>query len=280
MEFELAARDRQPQLAEDRELLGRLPLHLRLERHDPGLEPLGLVQGDLGTADERVAVGSVGGVGCPADCGAQAHAVAVQGEVALEQLDDPFRHVAVAGHAQVGADHGEDVRADAGYQVGTLRDSPQPVGRCRQDAVAHLRAERLVHRLEPVDAHEKQVDAAGLLGDQAVELLAQIAPVGQVGEYVVPCRVFQRLVVGVEVRLEGQGDVERHDLEARRHRVGLGGPVVGELLAYGVEQHAQVLRVGADVPVRLQPDVLVHDAQADALLLVGGAPVAGGDRRR
>ena len=189
----------------------------------------------------------------------------------LERLADPFRHrlgdlhrrVRCVGIVrttlQIAEQDEELVAALPGDQVGVTRAQAQPVAELREQQIAGVVSERVVHQLEVVEIEVQhayaQVVAPGA-GDGALEHLLEQDPVGQARELVV-VRKERDLLLGALAF----GDVEDHALDE---------PGVPPFVVDG----ERLLQHPPDGPVLVHHPVLVVEGEVVAvriLILVPGA---------
>ena len=136
-----------------------------------------------------------------------------------EAVDDaPRQHGGVLGRMDVLLEHDELVAAEAGDEILRTEHLAQAVCHRAQQLVAAGMAERVVDLLELVEVDEQQrrhLLGAALAGQQAADLVAEIDPVRQRGQFVV-ARQMRDARLGVAPL----GDVlEQHDGAAAGHRL-------------------------------------------------------------
>ncbi len=183
-----------------------------------------------------------------------------------------------AGHAPIG-DHAArqhpEVIAVALADAVLVAEQRAAAAQVRVDGLAQAGQVVRVHPGEPAGAAFAQVVAAEpeharpALGD--VEAVVAQVPVPDAvvgaaqGAGVAGLAVLQRLALGGAVGVDGQGHVEEHPLE----QAGVGPGL--RRIAHQVGEHlVQVQTIGAQVPLQLHADLLVHQPDAQAVAHVLG----------
>ena len=188
----------------------------------------------------------------------------------FERSADPFRHRLGDLHRgvrsvgivrttlQIAEQDEELVTPLPGDQVAITRARPQPVAELREQQIARVVSERVVHQLEVVEVEVEHADTevgAPSAGDGGLEHLLEEDPVGQSRELVVVREEVGLLLGGLAF-----GDVEDHPLDE---------PGVPLLVVDG----ERLLQHPPDGPVLVHHPVLVVEGEVVAvriLILVPG----------
>ena len=201
---------------------------------------LGAIQRHVGVLEQRVGGNAARGHG-DADAGADFDQMIVDLVALAQAIDDAAGEACgIFAGMDVLLEHDEFVAAEAGDKILGPQHFAQAVGDRAQQLVAAGMAERVVDLLELVEVDEqqrRQLIGALLGGKQAADLVAEIDPVGQRGEFVV-ARQMADARFGVaplgDVFQEHDGAAAGHRLERPRqrtaaHRIGIGGDHVAGL---------------------------------------------------
>ena len=231
---------------------------------------LGAVQRHVGVLQQRVGADAARGHG-DADAGADLDQMIVDLVTLAQAIDDaPGKARGVFGRMDVLLEHHELVAAEARHEILRPQHLAQPVGDRAQQLVAAGMAERVVDLLELVEVDEQQRRQlfGALLGRQKTsDLVAEIDPVGQCGEFVIA-----RQMADPGFRILALGDVlDQHDGAAAGHR--LEGPGQRAVLAD--------VRIGrGDIAGRRVLDFLQNELARSPADIVPAATQAATDVRR
>ena len=186
-----------------------LQVHPRLEEPERAAAvALGPVEREVGVAQQFVGGQAIDGADRDTDAGADHRLMAVDIVGFADRVDDALRQTSCVGGVRRDLHDGEFVAAHPRDGVVLAHQPPQPVRDHLQQPVAAGMAQRVVHRLEPVEIEVVDRDhfVAMDTAERLFQPLVQQDPVGQIGE----------------------GVVVRHVLDAN-----FGSPLLGDVLVGG-----------------------------------------------